>query len=88
MLAVATKDVVLGAAIQSVNDRLPRRDRPISSAELAQALVGDETRAVQSAIAAIKHAAQVSLNANREFESGKVRPLDRVKLALNQKETN
>ena len=87
MLAVATKDVVLGAAIQSVNDRLPRRDRPISSAELAQALVGEETRAVQSAIAAIKHAAQSALNMNREFQSRKVRPLDRLKLAPNKKET-
>jgi hypothetical protein len=83
MLAVATKDVVLGAAIQSVNDRLPRRDRPISSAELADALVGEEARAVSTAIAAIKNAAQRALNANREFEAGKVRPVDRVKLALN-----
>ncbi len=83
MLAVATKDVVLGAAIQSVNDRLPRRDRPISSAELADALVGEEARAVSNAIAAIKNAAQRALNANREFEAGKVRPVDRVKLALN-----
>jgi hypothetical protein len=82
-LAVATKDVVLGAAIQSVNDRLPRRDRPVSSAELAAALVGEETVAVQQAIAAIKNAAQRALNANREFEAGKVRPVDRVKLALN-----
>ena len=87
-LAVATKDVVLGAAIQSVNDRLPRRDRPVSSAELAAALVGDETREVQSAIAAIRLAVQSALNKNREYESGKVRPLDRVKLALNQKDAN
>lgn len=85
MLAIATKNTVLGAAIQSVNDRLPRRDRPISSAELATALVGEETRAVQSAIAAIKTAAQRAIVANREFEAGKVRPIDRVKLALNSK---
>ena len=84
MLAIATKDAVLGAAIQSVNDRLPRRDRPISSAELADALVGEEARAVSTAIAAIKNAAQRALNANREFEAGKVRPIDRVKLALNK----
>lgn len=86
MLAVATKDAVLGAAIQSVNDRLPRRDRPVSSAELAEALVGDETRAVQSAIAAIKNAAQSALLKNREFEAGRTRPIDRVKLALNRKD--
>ena len=88
MLAIATKDVVLGAAVQSVNDRLPRRDRPISSAELADALVGEEARAVSTAIAAIKNAAQRALNANLEFEAGKVRPIDRIKLALNKpKET-
>lgn len=85
MLAVATKNTVLGAAIQSVNDRLPRRERTISSAELASALVGEETRAVQSAIAAIRAAAQRSININREFESGRARPVERVRLALNAK---
>ena len=39
-----------------------------------------------SAIAAIRHAVQSALNKNREYESGKVRPLDRVKLALNNKD--
>jgi hypothetical protein len=86
MLAVATKDVVLGAAIQSVNDRLPRRDRPVSSAELADALVGEEARAVSAAVAAIRDAAQRAIVANREFESGRTRSVDRVKLALSNKE--
>lgn len=85
MLAIATKDAVLGAAIQSVNDRLPRRDRPISSVELADALVGDEARAVSAAIAAVKNAAQRAIILNREFEAGKVRPIDRIKLALDKK---
>lgn len=84
-LAVATGNKVLGAALQSVNDRLPRRDRAISSAELAEALVGEETRAVQASIAAIRTAAQRAINANREFEAGRIRPVDRVKLALNAK---
>lgn len=39
---------------------------------------------MSTAIAAIKNAAQRALNANREFEAGKVRPIDRVKLALNK----
>lgn len=88
MLAIATKDAVLGAAIQSVNDRLPRRDRPLSSAELAAALVGEETRAVQAAIAAIRHSVQSAINANRALEMGRANPVDRVKLALQSKETN
>jgi hypothetical protein len=88
MLAIATKDVVLGAAIQSVNDRLPRRDRPLSSAELATALVGEETRTVQAAIATIRHSVQSAINANRALEAGRANPVDRVKLALRQpKET-
>ena len=87
-LAVATGNKVLGAAVMSVVDRMPRRDRPLSTAELAERLVGDETRAVQDAITKIKLAAQAALNANREFTAGRVKPLDRVRLALNKKEAN
>ncbi len=87
-LAVATNNKVLGAAIMSVVDRMPRRDRPLSTAELADRLVGEETRAVQAAITNIKLAAQAAINLNREFTAGKVRPLDRVKLALNKKDAN
>jgi hypothetical protein len=85
-LAVATNNKVLGAAIMAVLDRMPRRERPISTAELAERLVGEETRQVQDAITRIKLAAQSAININREFTTGKVRPLDRVKLALNKKE--
>jgi hypothetical protein len=85
-LAVATNNKTLGAAIMSVVDRMPRRERPISSAELADRLVGEETRAVQDAVTRIKLAAQQAINLNREFTAGRVRPLDRVKLALNKRE--
>lgn len=85
-LAVATNNKVLGAAIMAVLDRMPRRERPIYTAELAERLVGEETRQVQDAITRIKLAAQSAININREFTAGKVRPLDRVKLALNKKE--
>ena len=87
-LAVATKDAVLGAVLQTVNDRLARRDRPISSAQLAAALVGEETCAVQAAVAGIKTTVQRAIVANRDFERGRASALDKVKLALQQKETN
>lgn len=87
-LAMATGNKVLGAAIMSVVDRMPRRDRPLSTSELAERLVGEETCAVQDAITKIKLAAQSAINLNREFTAGKVRPLDRVKLALNKKDAN
>ena len=44
------------------------------------------TRSVQAAIAAVRQSAQRAINRNREWEAGKVRPLDRVKLALDSKE--
>jgi len=89
LLAVATNNKVLGAALVSIIDRMPARSRPFSAQDLADKLVGAETRQVQDAITAVKLAAQRTINKNREWEAGKVRPLDRVKLALNStKETN
>ena len=87
--AVATKNAVLGAALCAVFERVPRRDRPFSPADLADRLVGEETRAVQAAVEAIRNAAQRAIVANREFERGRINPLDRVKVALkSQKEAN
>ena len=83
-LATATKNKVLGAALVTIIDRMPARSRPFSSAELAERLCGDEWREVDRAIGAVREAARRSIMRNREYEAGRVRPLDRVKLALNQ----
>lgn len=83
-LATATKNKVLGAALVTIIDRMPARSRPFSCAELAERLCGDEWREVDRAIGAVREAARRSIMRNREYEAGKVRPLDRVKLALNQ----
>lgn len=86
--AAATGNRVLGAALVSIIDRMPRKDRPFSAADLADKLVGAETKAVQNAIAAVRNAAQRAIVRNREFEQRRVNPIDRVKMALNQKEAN
>jgi len=83
LLAVATNNKVLGAALVAILDRMPARSRPFSAQDLADKLVGAETRQVQDAITAVKLAAQRAINRNREWEAGKVRPLARVKMALN-----
>jgi len=88
IFATTTNNKVLGAALMSVVDRMPQRERPISAAELADRLVGEETRAVQQAVYRIKLAVQSALNLVREFTAGKSRPLDRVKLALNKKDAD
>ncbi|MDN5788819.1 hypothetical protein [Pseudorhodobacter sp.] len=87
-LATATGDKVLGAALVSIIDRMPAKARQFSAGSLAVHLVGDEVRRVQAAIAAIRNAAQGSIVRNRALESGKAQTLDRLKLALNKKETN
>ncbi len=86
LLAAATGNKTLGAALVAIIDRMPARSRPFSAADLADRLVGEETRSVQAAIAAVRQSAQRAINRNREWEAGKVRPLDRVKLALDSKE--
>jgi len=83
LLAASTGNKVMGAAIVSIIDRMPRKDRPLTAADLAERLVGDETRKVQAAIAAVRHAAQTAIVRNREWETGKASGLDRLKLALN-----
>ena len=84
--AAATGNKVLGAALVSLIDRLPRKDRPFNANELAERLVGQETKAVQNAIAAVRNAAQRAIVKNREFEQRRVNPIDRVKMALNNKD--
>ena len=85
-LATATKNKVLGAALVTIIDKIPARSRPFSSAELSERLCGEEWRQVDTAIREVREAARRSIMRNREYEAGKVRPLDRVKLALNKKE--
>ncbi|MCA3560686.1 MAG: hypothetical protein IOC82_06600 [Aestuariivirga sp.] len=81
--AAASNNKVLGAALVSIVDRMPAKSRPFSANELADTLVGKEVREMQDAIAAVRNAAQRAIVRNREFERGRVSPLDRVKLALN-----
>ena len=80
--AVATKNRVLGAALVSAIDRMPTKNRPFSAADLAEHLCGEETRAVRTAIEAVRTSAQRALVANRTFQNNKANPIDKVKLAL------
>lgn len=86
--AVATKNRPLGAAVMSLLEKMPARSRPVSAADLAERLVGEETRAVQDGIARVREAVQRAIVANRDFERGRPSPLDKIRLGLNSnKET-
>lgn len=80
--AASTGNRVLGAALVSIVDRMPRKDRPFSSHDLARALVGEETDKMLAAIASVRGAVQDTINKNRAFTNGRTNPLDAVKAAL------
>ncbi|NWH07338.1 MAG: hypothetical protein HXY22_01590 [Alphaproteobacteria bacterium] len=86
--AVATKNAPLGAALLTIIDRMPARDRPFSAQELAQRLVGEEAAEVTRTIERVRATVQRAIVANRDFERGRASALDKVKVALNSKETN
>lgn len=85
-LAVATSDRVLGAAVAALLDRMPRKERTVSPAELAERLIGGDVRAAQAAISAVRQAQQRALNADREFASGRRNATARISQALAQRD--
>lgn len=85
-LAVATSDVILGAAVASLLDRTPQKQRLVSPMELAERLVGDDVRQAHAAIMSVRNAQQRAMNADREFASGRSNGTARIAEALAQQE--
>jgi len=69
-LAAATKDLELGAALCSRVVDLPRAERPFSTAELADALVGEKHRTVSQALMEIDRLAVEAVHNDTGFETG------------------
>lgn len=90
-LAVNTGNKILGAAVMSKLDALPKRERElagVSRQELANILCGDDHRKAQEAITIARNRVQSSLNLNREFERGRANATTRIGEALaNRRET-
>ena len=86
VLAISTSDTVLGAAVAALLDRIPRRERTASPQELAERLVGEETRKARAAVLTIRQAQQRALNADREFASGRRNGTARIASALAQRD--
>ena len=69
--AAATRDKELGAALCTRVSMLPVHDRPFSSHELADALVGESHRNVTQAVMEVERIAVETLHADSTFETGK-----------------
>lgn len=79
--AAATKDKELGAVLCArVSDLMPQ-ERPFSRQELAEALVGDEHRAVTQALMEIDRLAEETAHADTAFERGASSPLRTLNVA-------
>ncbi len=70
-LAVSAKDRELAAVLVSRVNRMPHAERPFSPQELADLIVGDEFRAVRSAVGEIEDIAERAMIEDRAFETGR-----------------
>jgi len=85
-VAVATQNVPLAAAVLSLLDRMPSKDRPFGPVELASAMKLDDYLKVQEYIKLGDARLQGILVAIRTWNQGKSNPLNTVQLALREQQ--
>lgn len=83
-VAVSTSNVPLAAAVLSLLDRMPTKDRPVGPAELAHAMKMDDFVKVGEYIKIGDARLQGIIVAVRTWNAGKSNPLDTVQLALRE----
>jgi hypothetical protein len=79
--AAATKDKELGAALCTRVSDLAPNERPFSSRELADALVGEEHRRVTAALMELDRLTQEAAHADSAFERGAANPVRSIRIA-------
>ena len=84
-VAVSSKNVPLAAAVLSLLDRMPSKDRPVGPSELAHAMRLDEFLKVQEYIKLGDARLQGILVAIRTWKHGRSNPLDTVQLAMRER---
>lgn len=84
-VAVSSKNVPLAAAVLSLLDRMPSKDRPVGPAELAHAMRLDEFLKVQEYIKLGDLRLQGILVAIRTWKQGRSNPINTVQLALRER---
>ena len=84
-VAVATQNVPLAAAVLSLLDRMPSKDRPVGPAELAHAMRLDDFLKVGEYIKLGDARLQGILVAIRTWKHGRSNPINTVQLALRER---
>ena len=75
-------DRLLAAAVLSRLDKLPTTSRPFKAVEFATDIVGEEFQQTKKAIERIRLAVQRAVNANRDFERGRVDATAKISMGL------
>lgn len=84
-VAVSSKNVPLAAAVLSLLDRMPSKDRPVGPAELAHAMRLDDFLKVGEYIKLGDARLQGILVAIRTWKHGRSNPINTVQLALRER---
>lgn len=85
-LAVTTRDVVMAAAIVTVVDRLPSKDRPFSVNEFATIMWGEQHIDVVTKLRTVLQAYKLADIAEKEFRTSEVNNVSRLSALLDQRE--
>jgi hypothetical protein len=85
-VAVSTKNIPLAAAVLSLVDRMPTRERPVAPAELALAMRLDDYLKVQEYLKLADARLQGIVVAIRAWNAGRANPINSVSLALYDRE--
>lgn len=85
VLAAATNNLDLAAALVTRATRFPAADRPFSCKNLADHLVGEELREVRLALVSAQLAAVEAVDADTRFETGRTNAHRRMELAMMRK---
>jgi hypothetical protein len=87
-LAASTGDKELGAALLTRNSGVAHNERPFSSQELADALVGDDWRKVNQAMAEMDRLVLETVHADSGFETGRANATRTIQIALKRRAEN
>lgn len=75
-------DRIMAAAVLSRLDTLPATSRPFKAVDFATSIVGEEFQATRKAIERVRLAVQRAVNANRDFERGRVDATAKISMGL------
>jgi len=85
-LAASTGDKELGAALLTRNSGTPINERAFSSQEVADALVGEDWRKVNQALAEVERLTLEAVHADRAFETGRPNAGGIIQVALRKRD--